>query len=106
MESLHIPLRRYASSVDGTVSIDLDRLENTATSPRKSMRRDSSDAHTFSCTAWLISTISNTLKSLIPRRLDEPTGPFELVILFCIFPALHSLHGFNMPLTNIQLHMY
>lgn len=78
-EMMHIPLRRHASSGEGNVSIDLDRLESPSTSPRKSTRSGSGEFHTISCTAWLISTLTRALKSLIPRRLDEPTGPFELV---------------------------
>lgn len=79
VEMMHIPLRRFASSGEGNVSIDLDRLGSPLPSPKKSMRSDSTDFHTLSCTAWLVSTLTRTLKSLVPRRLDEPTGPFELV---------------------------
>lgn len=70
---------RKLSASDGAVSIDIGRLDCAPTSPRKSIRCDFGDAHFLLCTTWISNTIAATVKSLTPRRLDEPTGPFELV---------------------------
>lgn len=36
-------------------------------------------ASTFSCAKWILQAFFTIMKSLVPRRVDEPTGPFELV---------------------------
>jgi hypothetical protein len=62
-----------------SVSIDMGRVPIAPASPRKSIRSDSSETQYLSCTRWVLSNIAAALKSIVPRRLDEPTGPFELV---------------------------
>lgn len=49
-------------------------LDNSPSSPAWK-----SDSSISACAAWLIRAVVAGLKTLIPRRLDEPTGPFELV---------------------------
>lgn len=49
---------------------------------------------------WIIRAIVARLKSLIPRRLDEPTGPMELVCIGGCVPFAMQTHEFSSELTK------
>lgn len=67
------------SSQFSVIDMDLGDDAPTRDSYCKTSPCGTVDPSTFSCATWVFQTIFGVMKSLVPRRLDEPTGPFELV---------------------------
>eukprot|EP00173_Palmaria_palmata_P004852 Plantae.Rhodophyta-Palmaria_palmata.ctg7496.p1 GENE.Plantae.Rhodophyta-Palmaria_palmata.ctg7496~~Plantae.Rhodophyta-Palmaria_palmata.ctg7496.p1 ORF type:complete len:179 (+),score=2.74 Plantae.Rhodophyta-Palmaria_palmata.ctg7496:110-646(+) len=61
------------------VNIELCNVSPARRPSCKTSPCETVDPSTFSCTSWLLQTLLGVMKSLVPRRVDEPTGPFELI---------------------------
>jgi hypothetical protein len=69
------------AAATSAVTIEMDRLGMSSERERKTSPCQTCDTAVSSCVSWAFRGIASAMRSIVPRRLDEPTGPFELVRL-------------------------